>query len=49
MAPKKPPGVTPLLTYRGEDQPDPAPYEALVARMNTIMDQIEAILDKQAK
>ena len=31
----------------GVDLATPAPYQALVARMNSIMDEIEAILAKQ--
>jgi oligoendopeptidase F len=31
------------------DLATPAPYRALVARMNAIMDQMEAILAKEAK
>jgi len=36
-----------LLKDAGVDLATPAPYEALVKRMNTIMDEIEAILDRQ--
>jgi oligoendopeptidase F len=36
-----------LLKEAGVDMATPAPYEATVKRMNSIMDQIEAILDKQ--
>ena len=38
-----------MLKSAGVDLATAAPYDALVARMNTIMDKIEAILDKQAK
>ena len=38
-----------IVKRAGVDLATPAPYEALVARMNSIMDQIEAILAKQAK
>ena len=37
-----------ILASAGADLATPAPYEALIRRMNTIMDQIEAILDRQA-
>ena len=36
-----------LLKGAGVDLATPAPYEALIARMNGIMDQIEAILDRR--
>jgi len=36
-----------LLKDAGVDLATPAPYEALVQRMNTIMDEIEAILDRR--
>jgi len=36
-----------LLKDAGVDLATPAPYEALVKRMNTIMDEIEAILDRR--
>lgn len=36
-----------LVKRAGVDLATPAPYRALVARMNTIMDQIEAILAKR--
>jgi len=35
-----------LVRTAGVDLGTPAPYQALVARMNTIMDEIEAILAK---
>lgn len=35
------------LTKAGVDLASPAPYEALVTRMNIIMDEIESILDKK--
>jgi oligoendopeptidase F len=38
-----------LVKRAGVDLATPAPYRALVARMNAIMDQIEAILAKQPK
>ncbi len=38
-----------MLKDAGVDLATPAPYEALVAQMNSIMDQMEAILDKQGK
>jgi oligoendopeptidase F len=38
-----------MLKNAGVDLATSAPYDALVARMNQIMDQIEAILDKQGK
>ncbi len=38
-----------LLKNAGVDLATPAPYEALVGQMNSIMDQMEAILDKQGK
>jgi len=38
-----------LVKKAGVDLATPAPYKALVTRMNSIMDQIEAILDKQKK
>jgi oligoendopeptidase F len=34
-----------LLKRAGVDMASPLPYRATVARMNQIMDQIEAILD----
>ncbi len=37
-----------LLRHSGVDLASAAPYTALVARMNRIMDQIEAILDRRA-
>ena len=36
-----------LLKKAGVDLSKPAPYRALVSRMNAIMDQMEAILDKR--
>ena len=36
-----------LLKKAGVDLSQPAPYRALVARMNTIMDQMELILDER--
>ncbi len=36
-----------LLKNAGVDLATPEPYRALIARMNRIMDQIEAILDRQ--
>jgi len=36
-----------LLTRAGVDLATPAPYRALFARMNSIMDQIEEILDRR--
>ena len=36
-----------LLKDAGVDLATPAPYKALVKRMNTIMDEIEAILDRR--
>jgi oligoendopeptidase F len=36
-----------LVKTAGVDLATPAPYQALVARMNTIMDEIEAILAKR--
>ena len=36
-----------LLTRAGVDLATPAPYRALIARMNAIMDQIESILDQR--
>jgi oligoendopeptidase F len=36
-----------MLREAGVDLATPAPYEALIARMNAIMDQIEVILEKQ--
>ncbi|MGB2451224.1 MAG: oligoendopeptidase F, partial [Porticoccaceae bacterium] len=36
-----------LMKNAGIDMATPAPYRALVARMNSIMDEMEAILDKQ--
>ena len=38
-----------LVKRAGVDLATPAPYRALVARMNRIMDEIEAILAKQGK
>ncbi len=38
-----------LVKRAGVDLATPAPYRALVARMNAIMDQIEAILAKEKK
>lgn len=38
-----------LLKSAGVDLATPAPYEALVARMNSIMDEIEVILDRKEK
>ena len=38
-----------ISIHAGVDLATPAPYRALVARMNAIMDQIEAILAKQKK
>lgn len=38
-----------LVKKAGVDLATPAPYRALVARMNSIMDQIEAILNKEGK
>ena len=38
-----------LVKRAGVDLATPAPYEALVARMNAIMDQIEAILAKRGR
>lgn len=38
-----------LVKKAGVDLATPAPYQALVARMNSIMDQIEAILAKRGK
>jgi len=38
-----------LVKKAGVDLATPAPYEALVARMNRIMDEIEAILAKRPK
>ncbi len=38
-----------LVKRAGVDLATPAPYRALVARMNSIMDQIEAILAKRQK
>lgn len=37
-----------LLRDRGIDLAAEAPYDALIARMNRVMDEIEAILDRQA-
>jgi oligoendopeptidase F len=37
-----------LLERAGVDLATPAPYEALVKRMNDIMDEIEGILDRRA-
>ncbi|MBT5387192.1 MAG: oligoendopeptidase F [Porticoccaceae bacterium] len=36
-----------LMKNAGIDMATPAPYRALVTRMNTIMDEMEAILDRQ--
>jgi oligoendopeptidase F len=36
-----------LVKAAGVDLATPAPYQSLVARMNTIMDQIEAMLEKK--
>jgi len=36
-----------LVRDAGVDLASPAPYQALVARMNAIMDEIEAILVKR--
>jgi oligoendopeptidase F len=36
-----------LLKDAGVDLATAAPYEALVKRMNTIMDEIETILDRR--
>jgi oligoendopeptidase F len=38
-----------LVKAAGVDLATPAPYQALVARMNSIMDEIEAILARQKK
>lgn len=38
-----------LVKQAGVDLATPAPYQALVARMNSIMDEIEAILGRQTK
>jgi oligoendopeptidase F len=38
-----------LVKRAGVDLATPAPYRALAARMNAIMDQIEAILERQKK
>jgi oligoendopeptidase F len=38
-----------LVKRAGVDLATPAPYQALVARMNRIMDEIEAILAKRGK
>ena len=38
-----------LVKTAGVDLAAPAPYQALVARMNSIMDEIEAILSKQKR
>jgi len=38
-----------IVKRAGVDLATPAPYQALVARMNAIMDQIEAILAKEKK
>jgi len=38
-----------LVKAAGVDLATPAPYQALVARMNSLMDEIEAILAKQKK
>ncbi len=37
-----------LLAKAGVDLADSAPYDALIARMNRIMDEIEAILDRRS-
>ena len=38
-----------LLRDRGIDLATDAPYDALIGRMNRVMDEIEAILDRQAE
>ena len=38
-----------LVKAAGVDLATPAPYQALVARMNSLMDEVEAILAKQKK
>ena len=38
-----------LVKTAGVDLATPAPYQALAARMNSIMDEIEAILARQKK
>jgi oligoendopeptidase F len=38
-----------LVKKAGVDLASPAPYQALIARMNSIMDEIEAILARQKK
>ena len=38
-----------LLANAGVDLAQPAPYEALVAKMNAIMDEMERLLDEQQK
>jgi oligoendopeptidase F len=38
-----------LVKEAGVDLASPAPYQALIARMNRVMDQIEAIQAKKAK
>jgi oligoendopeptidase F len=38
-----------LVKAAGVDLATPAPYKELVARMNAIMDEIEAILARQKK
>ena len=38
-----------LVKRAGVDLATPAPYQALAARMNSIMDQIQAILDKRGE
>ena len=38
-----------LLTDAGVDLASPAPYEAVFVRMNAIMDEMEAILDRQGQ
>jgi oligoendopeptidase F len=37
-----------MFVAAGVDLTTPAPYRALIARMNVIMDEIEAILDRRA-
>ena len=37
-----------LMKETGIDMASPEPYQALITRMNNIMDQMEAILDKQS-
>jgi oligoendopeptidase F len=38
-----------LLRNAGVDMATPAPYQAVITRMNAIMDEMEAILDKRQK